>query len=306
MTSESFTRPGALDLSGLGRTSAAPAAGGQSRGAAQGSYVVDVTEANFQQEVVERSITVPVVVDFWAEWCEPCKQLSPILERLSAEYAGRFVLAKIDVDQNPRIAQSAGVQSIPLVVAVVRGQLVPLFQGALPEAQVRQFIDELLRLAVSQGVTGTAEPAGSVAEDAELVRDPRYADADAAMERGDIDGAISAFEKLLQQAPGDAEAKRGLAQVRLLSRVRDFQPAQVQAEAAAKPDDAQAQCAAADLEVVGGHLEDGFARLIDAVRRTAGDERNAIRMHLLELFDAVGAEDERVMKARRLLSTALF
>jgi putative thioredoxin len=258
---------------------------------------------------VERSLTAPVVVDFWADWCQPCKQLSPVLERLADEFAGRFLLAKIDVDKNPRLAQAAGAQSIPLVVAVVRGQLVPLFQGALPEAQVRRFIEELLRLAVTQGVAGTHSPAADAAADAdaEPARDPRYAEADAAFESGDFDGAVAAFERILAQTPGDAEAKRGVAAAKLLRRVQAIgSPAEVRAEAAAKPDDARAQCAAADLDVVDGQVGEAFNRLVDTIKRTAGDERNVVRLHLLELFDAVGPGDERVRKGRKDLSAALF
>ncbi|GAA5031988.1 tetratricopeptide repeat protein [Actinopolymorpha pittospori] len=308
-----FSRYGAVDLSGLAASSTPSAAasgarGGAPAGSAPGGYVIDVTEATFQQDVVDRSATVPVVIDFWATWCQPCKQLSPILERLATDYAGKFLLAKIDVDENPRLSQAAGIQSIPLVVAVVRGQLVPLFQGALPEAQVRQFIDELLRLAVAQGVTGTIDPVeGEPApvEDEEA-GDPRYAEADAAIAAGDLDGAVLAFEKVLAQAPADAEAKRGLAQAKLLRRIQDVDPAQVRADAAASPDEPKVQSLAADLDVADGRMQEGFRRLIDAIRRTSGDERDALRVHLLELFEAIGSEEELVRAARRELSSALF
>jgi putative thioredoxin len=128
--------------------------------------VYDTTDATFDQDVMERSLTVPVVLDFWAEWCGPCKQLSPLLERLAAEYGGRFVVAKLDVDNNPVLAQEFGVQSIPMVLAVIGGRLVPLFQGAVPEAQIRQYLDELLKLAAENGVVGTAtgEPPAELPE----------------------------------------------------------------------------------------------------------------------------------------------
>jgi putative thioredoxin len=309
MTSQSFSRPGAVDLSALAKRASSGQApgGGDASAAGGGGFVVEVTEANFDKEVVQRSLTVPVVVDFWATWCQPCKQLSPVLERLAAEYAGRFVLATIDVDQNPRIAQAAGIQSIPLVVAVVRGQLVPLFQGAIPEAQVRQYLDELLRFAASQGVTGTAQPIqGAGQAGAPPARDPRFAEADAALKRGDLDGAIAAFEKLLNDNPDDPEAKRGLASARLLRRVREIPVQQARAEAAAKPDDVRAQINVADLDLAAGHVEDAFSRLVDTVRRTAGEDRDLARRHLLELFDVVGPDDERVRRSRRDLSAALF
>jgi putative thioredoxin len=319
MTSESFTRRGAIDLSSLARPAAPPPApggagapGSPGAPAGTGGFVVDVTEQNFQQEVVERSVNVPVVIDFWADWCQPCKQLSPILERLADEYAGRFVLAKIDIDANQRIAQAAQVQSIPLVVAVIRGQIVPLFQGAIPEAQVRQYVEELLRVAAANGVTGTAQPvaagptADATEEDTEPQGDPRYAEAEAALDQGDFDGAVKAFETVLDQTPADTVAKIGLAQAKLLSRVEKLNPDEVRAAAAAKPDDAQAQLAAADIDFAAGNVDDAFTRLVNTVRRTDGDERNTVRLHLLELFDAVGVDDPRVRKARQALSTALF
>ncbi|HEY6738320.1 MAG TPA: tetratricopeptide repeat protein [Actinopolymorphaceae bacterium] len=314
MTGQSFSRPGAVDLSKLAASgaesgAAQPPSGGAS-GQVTGQYVVDVTEETFQQEVVERSISVPVVIDFWADWCQPCKQLSPILERLSDEYAGRFVLAKIDTEANPRIAQAANVQSIPLVMAVLRGQIVPLFQGAVPEAQVRQAIDQVLQVAVANGISGTAQPVspgrptdGGAAAPA---RDPRYAEADAAIERGDLDAAVAAFEKILDQSPADVEAKQGLARARLLQRTRPMNAAEVRTAAAERPDDPAAQIAAADLDVVGGHVVDAFDRLVGFVRRSSGADRDAVRLHLLELFDVVGADDPRVRKARQQLSAALF
>ncbi|MFD2079573.1 putative thioredoxin [Actinopolymorpha cephalotaxi] len=325
-----FSRYGAVDLSGLanranqpagapgGRpgpagAAGAPAATGAPGGAggAGGGFVIDVTEATFQADVVDRSASVPVVIDFWATWCQPCKQLSPVLEKLAGEYAGKFVLAKIDVDANQRLAQAAGIQSIPLVVAVVGGQLVPLFQGAVPESQARQFLDELLRLAAGQGVTGTAQPIGgeaSAAEEApeEDAGDPRFAEVDEALSRDDLDGAVAAYEKILAQTPADEEAKSGLAQVQLVRRVRTLDPTAVRSDAAARPDDAQAQCLAADVDVADGDPRAAFDRLIDAVRRSAGADRDTLRVHLLELFEVVGGDDELVRTARRQLSAALF
>ncbi len=280
-----------------------PVAGSSAAGATP--FVIDVTEATFEAEVLVRSQTVPVVIDFWADWCGPCKQLSPVLERLAAEYDGRFLLAKIDVDANQRIAQAAQVQSIPMVVGVVAGQVVPLFSGAYPEPQVRQYLDELIKVANANGVTGTAtvaEPAE--AEPVEEVVDPRWDSAADAIDRGDFAAAAEAFRSLLADSPGDPDATAGLAQVELMQRASGIDPAML-ARADADPADVEAACAAADADIAAGDVEAGFTRLVEAVRRTSGDERSTAREHLVGLFDLVG-DDPRVAKARLALANALF
>ncbi|MEW2403237.1 tetratricopeptide repeat protein [Streptomyces sp. NPDC046862] len=276
--------------------------------------VIDVDEAAFERDVLQRSTEVPVVIDFWAEWCQPCKQLSPVLERLAVEYNGRFVLAKIDVDANQMLMQQFGVQGIPAVFAVVAGQALPLFQGAAPEAQIRGTLDQLVQVAEERfGLTGLAvdqdaEPAG--AEPAEQVPAGPYDHlleaAVQALDAGDFSGAVQAYKNVLSDDPGNTEAKLGLAQAELLQRVQGADPQAVRKAAAENPLDVPAQIAAADLDLVGGHVEDAFGRLIDTVRRAAGDDRDAARLRLLELFEVVGAEDPRVTAARRALARALF
>lgn len=272
------------------------------------SAVVDVTEETFESEVVQRSAEAPVVVDFWAEWCGPCKQLSPILERLAEEYAGRFVLAKIDVDANQMLAAQFGIQSIPSVMAVVAGQLVPLFQGAVNEAQARQYLDQLILVAEQRfGIVGGAAAPGEGEVSAPLEpEDPTLAAAHDALDRGDLGGAIQAYRNVLADRPGNEEAKLGLAQAELLQRVQDKDPQAVRKAAADAPRDVQAQLDAADLDLVGGHVEDAFGRLVDTVGRTAGDDRDRVRLHLLGLFEVIGAEDPRVAKARTALARVLF
>ncbi|GAQ66408.1 MULTISPECIES: tetratricopeptide repeat protein [Streptomyces] len=277
--------------------------------------VIDVDEAGFEREVLQRSTEVPVVIDFWAEWCQPCKQLSPVLERLAVEYAGKFVLAKIDVDANQMLMQQFGIQGIPAVFAVVAGQALPLFQGAAPEQQIRETLDQLVQVAEQRfGLTGLVVDSDAEA-DAPVESAPQVPAgpydhlleaAVQALDAGDFGGAVQAYKNVLSDDPGNTEAKLGLAQAELLRRVQGADPQDVRKAAAENPADAQAQIAAADLDLVGGHVEDAFGRLIDTVRVTAGDERDAVRTRLLELFEVVGADDPRVAAARRALARALF
>ncbi len=304
---------GAVDLSALkaraeaARKQPAPSAGppggdGPPR-PAPGDAVIDVTEATFQAEVVERSLHQLVVVDLWAEWCGPCKQLSPVLERLAAESGGAWVVAKVDVDANPRIAQLFGAQSIPTIVAIAGGQPVDAFSGALPEPEIRKWISSLLD-ALRDKLPGIrdAEAAGGPVEEPE---DPRFTEAEEAFERGDFAAAQAAYERILDVEPANELAKNALAQVKFTARAESADP-DARAKADADPADLAAQLDAADLDIAENDVEAGFKRLIDAVRRTAGEDRNRVREHLVALFDLFDPADDRVMKARRDLASALF
>jgi putative thioredoxin len=306
---------GAVDLAAVkarsdaaaARTAKASAAGpGAPAAAAPGQWVVDVTEETFQTEVLERSLEVPVVVDLWADWCGPCKQLSPVLERLAEAGGGTWILAKVDVDANPRIAQAFGAQSIPMVVAVVGGQPLQLFTGALPEPQVRQTIDAMIdQLRDRMPGIAAAEQAAAGTEPAEEeFDDPRFVAAEDALERGDYAAAEAAYQQVLAAEPGNEQATAALAQVRFLARAEAADPAAI-ARADAAPDDVDAQLAAADAELAANRVEAAFERLVAAVARNFGDDRDRIREHLVGLFELFPADDPRVATARRALARAL-
>jgi len=300
---------GAVDLSALKARSEAAArqkaAPSRPDGGGAGQFVVDVTEQTFQADVLERSLQVPVVVDLWAEWCGPCKQLSPVLERLAEAGNGAWILAKVDVDANPRIAQAFGVQSIPMVVAVAGGQPVDAFTGALPEPQVKQWIGALLD-ALRDRMPGIAQAeAGAKGGQAEEPEDPRFTAAEEALERGDYAAAEAAYEQILAAEPGNEQAKAALAQVRFLARAESADPSAI-AKADAAPDDIDAQLKAADAEVAADRVEAAFNRLVSTVQRTSGDERDRVRQHLVSLFELYPADDPRVSTARRALARALY
>ncbi|KSU55351.1 tetratricopeptide repeat protein [Microbacterium enclense] len=301
---------GAVDLSSLRNRPQSPAPAAAPAAAQDGGatpLVFDVTDATFG-EVLELSRTVPVVIDLWAEWCGPCKQLSPVLEKVVTELGGRLVLAKVDVDANPQLAQGFRAQSIPMVLALVAGQPVPLFTGAVPEQQVRDVFAQLLQLAAQHGVTGTVPVDGAPAAEApaEEALPPLHAEAFAAIEEGDYARAISAYEKALAENPRDADARAGLGQVRLLDRVQGSDLQAARAAAAAEPTGIEAQFLVADLDVVGGHVDDAFGRLLELFAALPAAERAPVRERLLELFGLIGDDDARVIRARTRLASLLF
>src|ERR1700729_4619417 len=247
-----FSIYGAVDLgarqaAAQRREQGARAAEAGESGSEASAFVFDVTEETFNTDVAERSRTTPVIVDLWAEWCGPCKQLSPVLEKLANEAAGAWVLAEIDVDANPRLAQAFQAQSIPMVVAIVGGQMVDAFLGAMPEAQVSEWLTQILAVAdqigVQAGEPGEPGEPGATGDDGEAVNDlpPALAAARDAMEAGDLDAAARAPEKGLVDPPAPPLAKGWLGRVSLMRRVSSADPTTASREAAASPDDIDAQ-----------------------------------------------------------------
>lgn len=312
---------GAVDLSSLKRpaTPSGPAATGPAAPAAasQGQQTdtpsgtpelkVNVTEANFQQ-LVELSVQVPVVFALWAPYSPESTKMVETLDRVVASYGGRLVLGAADIDAFPQLAQAFQVQAVPTAVAVLKGQPVPLFQGAADEQQVRALFDELLKVAAANGVTGSLD-AGADGEPEPAPLPPLHQAAFEAIEAGDYAAAADAYRQALKEMPSDHEAKAGLAQVELMGRLQAVSAQDsesLRAQAADEPDNLDAQLGVADLDVAGGHVEDALNRLVAFIGRNFGPDRETARVRLLELFDVVGTGDERVAKARQALARVLF
>jgi len=321
VSASSFNRPGAVDLSALAarakQAASAPSGGRGSSGApaAGGSYVVEASEQTFEAEAIRKSMTHPVVVELYSPRVSTGQQLSDALIEIANSSDGKFLLVRLDVDTAPSIVQALQLQAVPTVIALIGGQLAPLFQGVVGKAEVQQAIDSVIKAAVASGLVGRAEPVsggptGPAVEedldDAEPAADPRFAAADEALERGDFAAAVEEFDKLLQADPSDAEAKAGKAQAGLLARTASLDPGAAIASGNASGATLDARLTAADVEVVLGTPEEAFARLIEAVKTTAGADRDTVRTRLLELFEIVGPNDPRVLKARRNLMAALF
>jgi len=304
MTQQPFSRPGAVDLSGL----QGGAAEGGSAGVS-GAYTVTVDEQNFQS-VLESSMSAAVLLAFYSSSRSPeSVQLADDLQLLSNEFEGRFLLGRVDIDANQKIAEAMQIPSVPLVVLVAQGRPMPLLQSAAPLEDLRAAITQVLQQLTTGGFTGRHQPraGGEVdAETGEELVDPRYVPAQEALERGDIDAAVAEYQRLVDANPADTEAAAGLAMAQLLKRTEGVDLNKAREAAAENPDDVAAQTMVADLDLLGGHVDDAFNRLIALVGRTADDDRDAARTHLIGLFGAVGNEDPRVQRARRDLASALF
>nr|WP_062335899.1 tetratricopeptide repeat protein [Herbidospora sakaeratensis] len=307
-----FSRPGSLyGAIDLGARKQALDAQARREAAAQNPAapgaapeIIDATAATFTTEVVERSMGVPIVVEATVPRAAQVQEFSRALEQLAGEAKGAWLLARVDVEANPELAQALRMRAIPTVYLAFQGQLMPLFEGPLSEPQLRQAIAQVFeQLGVALPPPGEGDDEATPQEPAV---DPDLLAADMAIEDGDLDAAAQAFQRLLARQPGNEEAKIGLAGVGLLSRTLDLDPADVLKRAAAAPADVALQLQAADVELLGGQVDAAFDRLIAAVRRSAGDDRDKARVHLLSLFETLPADDPSVAKARRGLASALF
>ncbi|HSU03592.1 MAG TPA: tetratricopeptide repeat protein [Nocardioides sp.] len=308
MTQQPFSRPGAIDLSGLGKPAAPPPPASAPTGAGS-SYTVVVDEQNFQG-LLEASVTAPVLLVFYSRTRMPeSGQLADDLETVVGEHDGRYLLGLVDIDAAPQIAQAMQIPAIPLVVAVVDGRPMPLIQDPLPIEELRTALTQVGQQLTAQGITGRHQPrtaAAPAAEGEEEPVDPRYAPAQDALAAGDVDAAVAEYQKLVDSNPADVEAAGGLAIAKVMQRTQGVDLAQARAAAAERPDDVDAQTLVADLDMLGGHVEDAFTRLVNLVARSTDADKAKARDHLLGLFAAVGNDDPRVLAGRRNLASALF
>lgn len=318
MTDPTRSLRGAVDLSGLGgqaRPDAAPAAGaptspatrtgGAAAGGSADGLLIEADDASFNQ-VVSRTAAVPALAIVWSSQHPQSRTLVDDAVDIARSLEGRLQVVAIDLVNSPGVAQALQAQEVPLALGLVSGQPVPLFSGLVDKEQFRQVVDQLLQLAVQHGVTGRVETGAPTSEEDEEELPPLHQEAYEAIERDDLDAATAAYEKALAQNPKDTDAELGLAQVALMKRTRGVDLQAARAAAADDPKDVDAALVVADMDVLGGHVEDAFVRLIDLVRVTSGEERDRVKNHLLDLFAVVGNQDERVRKGRTTLMSALF
>lgn len=257
---------------------------------------IEVTVANLSQEILPLSLIRPVIVLMWSARSPESADMLKTLGKLEGDYKGSWSLARVNIDTDPQIAQAFQTKNVPFAVAIIAEQMVPLFEQAYPEAQVRLVIDKVLTLGSQQGV-GAAP--------VEVI-EPEEDEAMAALETGDYATAEIAYKKWLARKPQENLAKLGLAQTQLLIRTQGLQLNLVIEESMKNPSDIALQIKAADLEMVNGGVEAAFARLLHAVKATTGDDRTAIKNHLLDLFTLVDVSDPRLIAARKALASALF
>jgi putative thioredoxin len=296
---------GAVDLAAVQARNEAAARAAEAPPPAAGQYVVQVSEETFQTEVLDRSFQVPVLIAVHSERAPGSQELSADLARLATGANGTWVLAEIDLDANPRIVQALQVRAVPTVFAVIGGQLVPGFEGVLPEDQLRGFVEAVEQAGREAGLTAVPPAADGDEATPEEPEDERFVAAEQALDDGDLALAVQRYQSILDAEPGNTEAGLALKQVRLLERIATLDP-QLAAAADSAPDDIDAQLAAADLAMAENDAQAAFDRLVATLARTSDDDRDRVRERLLEYFDLLGADDPRVAPARRAMARVLF
>ncbi|MFC7402736.1 co-chaperone YbbN [Citricoccus sp. GCM10030269] len=309
---------GALDLSSL-KKPAAPAGSGDAAGAGKagaGSWVLDRASQGDLQQLIQLSSRVPVLVHLAVPSDPSSQQIQDLMAPAVDQRAGKLILARVDTEAEPEFLQVFGLQAGPAVVAVLAGQPIPVLNQPVPAAQFNQLLDELLTAAAQNGVSGTVPPlaparadgagGADAAEPSQPSLPPLHQEAYDAIERGDYAAAMDAYRRALTENPGDHDAKVGLTQAGLFARTAEMDAAAVREQAAENPDDVQAQIDVADLDLLGGHVDDAFNRLVRFIAAHPGEERNTAREHLVELYSVVGDQDPRTAASRKALALALF
>ncbi|MDY6051016.1 MAG: tetratricopeptide repeat protein [Rothia sp. (in: high G+C Gram-positive bacteria)] len=299
----------ALDLGAVGREGVGEAADSpgvsseRTEASATASWRLDVTDVAQFQQLLQESNRGAVIFALWAPHSPASVQMLEQIEALVNSAEGNLLLAAVDITKTPEIGQAFQIQGVPAAIAVLAGRPAPLFTGPVEPQALTEVLGQVVQLAAQQGLPGGFEP---VLAEKEKPLPPLHQEAIDALDRGDYQGAEAAYQKALNESPGDKDAKIGLAQVHLLHRVSTMNLVDERQKAAADPTDVQAQMNVADLDVAGGHVEDAFNRLIALFKAVDAETKTSVRERLLELFEVVGASDPRVIKARSALMMALF
>jgi putative thioredoxin len=283
------------------------------------AYKIITTTATFMQDVVEASKITPVLVDFWAAWCEPCKQLMPMLDRLADEYAGRFVLAKVDADENQELVQQMGVRSLPTVAMFKDGKVVDHFVGVVPEAQIRELLNrhvpavQQTPLQRARDLKATGDLAGAqLLLDQELVREPNNIElqcelAEIKVLNGDIDGAKQILTSVQSREPAAQAAKRLAALIEFSDVVRDNPDTNaIRQRLSAEPSDLDARHALAVHRLLANDYDAALEDWLEMMRTNRKYKDDLARKSLVMAFELIGNTDPRVQQARREMGRMLF
>ncbi|MGY5764887.1 tetratricopeptide repeat protein [Brachybacterium sp. DNPG3] len=294
---------GIIDLASLKQP--VGGAGGASGGGTPGAHEVAVTEQSLEQLVADSQSVATLLVVTSGRVPEGAVFLQSLRDAVDRR-GGAVRLAVVDADTQPRVAGALRVQQLPTLLLLVLGQLQPIAQSVLPAEEVETLVGQVVELARQQGLDVSAAEGEEPPAEVEEPLPPLIAEAYEAIEKGDLDAAVDAYRRQLQQSPADAEAKAGLASVELMRRTADADLAAARTAAAEAPEDLEAQLLVADLDMLGGHVEDAFGRLLDLLRGADAETKDAVRARLLELFEVAGAEDPRVGPARKRMANLLF